>query len=70
MRLNRNTIKNLIRISATPEDADKIIVHHYGFKTIEEKIAFLQGMFGILEVGHNHKDEATYYTMLYAIQHN
>lgn len=68
MKLRRKTIKSLITLVATPEGADKIIVHHYGFETIEEKIAFLQGMFEIEEVGHKHKDEATYYAMLNAIQ--
>lgn len=68
MILRRKTIKSLITMSATPEEADKIIMHQYKVETVKGKIAFLKGMFDIEEVGHNHKDEATYYVMLDTIQ--
>lgn len=64
----REKTKLLIEIAETNEEADKVIVEAYGFKTIEEKIAFLKGMFDIEEVAHKHKDIATYYTMLHAVR--
>jgi len=43
----RERVKMLIVLSKTVEEADEIINEIYGFKTVGEKIAFLQGMFDV-----------------------
>lgn len=63
----RMLVKSLIEEAPSNEIADEIISVAYEFKTIEEKITFLHDMFAIEEVGHKHKDEVTYYTMLNVI---
>ena len=67
MSSKRDIIKILIEVSPTAEKADKIIEENFKFDSIGEKIAFLKGMFDIKCIGHDKKDEATYYAMLNAI---
>lgn len=45
--ISREVIKTLIETSPNVEEADKIINENYDFKSINEKIAFLKGMFSI-----------------------
>lgn len=62
-------VKLLIELSATVEEADKTIKEYYGFESIEEKTAFLKGMFDVRVLGHelDNSDEASYWTMLQTI---
>lgn len=71
----RQKVKCLIEMSQTIEEADEVINKYYFFKTIEEKIAFLKGMFGV-ELISKHDSPGTskeksakmdYWTMLSAI---
>lgn len=68
MNSKRNLIKLLIEASPTIEIADEIIVENYDFKTIQEKIAFLKGMFDIECIGTDELDENTYWAMLETIR--
>ncbi len=67
--LSQKEVKVLIELCTDLEEADKVINDYYGFKTIEEKVAFLKGMFDVRLIGHEHDepDENTYRMMLYAI---
>lgn len=47
MKASREMVKTLILISTSVEEADKVIEENYDFKTFDEKIAFLQGMFDV-----------------------
>jgi len=66
MKLNRDVIETMIGSSPSPENADELINQQYGFKTIREKIAFLQGMFDIRVVDQSEDitDEYLYFSML------
>ena len=44
---SRERVKLLIVLSRTVEEADKTISENYGFETVDEKIAFLRGMFDV-----------------------
>jgi hypothetical protein len=48
-RIERERIKALIELSSTVEEADEVIFERVGLKTIEEKLAFLSGMFDSIE---------------------
>ena len=67
MKSNRDITKILIETSPNVKEADKVIEEYFKFDSIGEKIAFLKGMFDVKCVGHEIKDEATYYAMLNAI---
>lgn len=62
-------VKVLIELSENLKQADEIITASYGFKTIQEKVAFLKGMFGTTIVGHefDEPNEDTYRTLLNGI---
>ena len=49
------------------EEADGAIDEYYNFTTVKEKIAFLQGMFGVESICDDNLDENTYWGMLHAI---
>ncbi len=65
----RKNVKTLIELCTDVKEADRIINEHYGFKTIQEKVAFLKGMFDVSIVGHDRDepDEDTYRILLHAI---
>lgn len=44
--MKREQIKALLELSASVEEAKEIMDKYVGYNTIEEKIAFLNGMFG------------------------
>lgn len=67
MSSKRDIMISLIELSPTVEEADKLIEEIFEFNTIKEKIDFLKEMFGLKIVGHDEKDEATYYAMLNTI---
>lgn len=75
MRSSREITKLFIETSNTVEDANKIIENAYDFETIEEKIAFLKGMFDVElisnhdspEISKGRSAEMDYWTMLSAI---
>lgn len=46
-KLTIDEVKALIKISKTFEEADNVINRFYKFKTYDEKIAFLLGLFDI-----------------------
>lgn len=75
MKANREEIKVLIKLAPNVDEADKVINENYDFKSIREKIAFLQGMFDV-EIVHKHdatdtskeeSDKMDYYAMLSTI---
>lgn len=78
MKANREVIKALIELAPNVEEADKVIKENYGFNSIGEKLAFLQGMFNVelfhkLDADGTSKEESdkmTYFAMLSAIIHN
>lgn len=45
MKASRELIKALIPVAPGTEEADRLIVENFGFKTIPEKVAFLLGMY-------------------------
>ena len=47
MKISRELVKSLIIMSASVEEADRVIEYNYGFRTVGEKIAFLNGMFDV-----------------------
>lgn len=47
MNSQRQKVKLLIELSANVEEADATIKEYYGFESIEEKTAFLKGMFDV-----------------------
>ncbi len=64
----REAVKTLIECSTEAKQADDIIVQYYGFKTVQEKIAFLKGIFDVEVVGHEHETTQTdYECMLNAV---
>ena len=69
----RENVKALIELSATFEEADKIIEEYAGFKTSKEKTAYLQGMYDVEVIDRKEEDDDEYiYTLiLYSIlRHN
>lgn len=78
MKANREVVKALIELAPNVDEADKVINENYGFNSIGEKLAFLQGMFDV-EFFHKHdadgtskedSDKMTYFAMLSAIINN
>lgn len=75
MKASREMVKTLIEISPSVEEADKVIEENYEFKSIGEKIAFLQGMFNVQVIGvddadgigKEESDKMTYFSMLNTI---
>lgn len=73
--LNREVVKNWIRLAPNVEEADKVIDENYNFKSYEEKIAFLKGMFDVKLVSKHDSHDVTkersvkmdYFAMLDAI---
>lgn len=67
--MKREHVKLLIESAPTAEKADELIDTVYKFESVEEKVAFLKGMFGVEIIGHanDRPDEVTYLTMLTAI---
>lgn len=73
--LNREVVKNWIRLAPNVEEADKVIDENYNFKSFEEKIAFLNGMFDVKLVSKHDSCDVTkemsvkmdYFAMLDAI---
>ena len=67
--VDRKAVKMLLECSTSVKNADKIISKYYGFETIQEKIAFLRGMFDVSGFGPESEipDEFTYRAMLSAI---
>ena len=66
MKLSRDVIATMIKSAPSPESVDQLINQQYGFQTICEKIAFLQGMFDIRVVDQSEDitDEYLYFSML------
>lgn len=65
--MSREKAKILIELSATVEEADETIEKYLGDNpSLNEKVAFLRGMFDVEIVGHSY-DEMSYYAMLSAI---
>lgn len=65
--MSREKAKVLIELSATVREADETIKKYLGDKpSLNEKIAFLRGMFNVKIIGHSY-DEMSYYAMLSAI---
>lgn len=48
---NKEAIKGLIELADDAKEADKIIVDAYGFKTVNEKLAFLHGLYDFTIIG-------------------
>lgn len=75
MKASREMVKTLIEISPSVEEADKVIEENYEFKSIGEKITFLQGMFDVQVIcvddadgiGKEESDKMTYFSMLNTI---
>lgn len=64
MNARRREVKVLIQCAPTLEAADKVIRQYYGFESVEEKIAFLKGMFDIEIIDHDTPDNMTYFALL------
>ena len=64
---NVERVKKMILNCCCFEEADDVINDNLNFETIPEKIAFLIGAFEVESIGHDKKDEATYFSMLSAI---
>ena len=75
MKASKEMVKTLIEISPSVEEADKVIEENYEFKSISEKIAFLQGMFDVQVISvddaegveKEESDKMTYFSMLNTI---
>ena len=67
--MSREKAKALIELAPTVEDANKAVEDYLGEDTtLEEKMAFLHGMFDYEVIGHPEvADDATYYSTLNAI---
>lgn len=68
--MERERIKALIELSSTVEDADKILSDNIGLNTLNEKLAFLKGMFNEIEIvvrNNTDTDELLYMLWLHAI---
>ena len=71
----RTEVKISIQLSSSVEEADKVIEDNYNFKSIEEKLAFLKGMFDVELVSKHDSDlvskeeskKMDYFAMLGAI---
>lgn len=64
----REAVKTLIECSTEAKQADDIIVQYYGFKTVQEKSAFLKDMFDVDVERHEHETTQTdYECMLNAV---
>ena len=66
---NREKVKLLLETAATVEEADEVIEKNFAFESLQEKVAFLKGMFDIDVIGHEEvePDEMTDYAMLKTI---
>lgn len=66
---SREDVKILIEISMDAKEADEVINENYNFKTVNEKVAFLKGMFdfNINGYGQAEPNETTYLIMLEVI---
>lgn len=70
MALCRKQIMILLETATTVEEADEVINKNFAFESIEEKIAFLKGMFDVEVIGHEGKNtEVDYFAMLATIIH-
>lgn len=68
--MERERIKALIELSSTVEDADKVLSDNIGLNTLNEKLAFLKGMFNEIEIvarNNTDTDELLYMLWLHAI---
>lgn len=68
--MDREQIKAIIELSSTVEDADKVLSDIVGLNTLNEKLAFLKGMFDEIEIVPKNKtvtDELFYVLWLHAI---
>ena len=66
MPRNREVVKGLIELSQSVEEADKVLSQE--FSTINEKYAYIQGMFDFSIIGAHKKDiEIDYQAALSAI---
>lgn len=71
----REKVELLIKIAPNAKAADKVINQDFNFRTIEEKIAFLKGMFDVELISKNDADgiseeksaEMDYWAMLETI---
>lgn len=62
--MEREKIKTLIEVSTSFEKADEILSKYTEYKTDEERIAYLQGMFDCKIVGRSISDVHTDYVAL------
>ena len=68
MALCRKKAKVLLETATTVEEADEIINENFAFESIQEKIAFLKGMFDVEVIGHEGENtEMDYFAMLATI---
>ncbi len=69
MKKSKEVIKTLIRTARSVGAADRIIVENYGFDTVEEKIAFVRGMFDVEATIDKQytKDNQTYFSLLHEV---
>jgi hypothetical protein len=51
MTSRREEVRYLIKLSSSWEEADEAIGKYMGYKTIEQKYAFLQGLFDFSIIG-------------------
>lgn len=67
MKTSREDIKDLIIKSKSVTTADTLIEKKFGFVTVDEKIAFLRGLFDVdMELDYSKKIQS-YYSLLAAI---
>lgn len=62
--MGREQIKTLIELAVNFEEADSILTTHTNFKSDEERIAYLQGMFDCKIIGRSVSDIHTDYVAL------
>ena len=67
MKTTRQEIKDLIIASKSVTTADTLLEKKYGFVTVDEKIAFLRGMFDVEITLDYSKKIQSYYSFLAAI---
>lgn len=70
MASQRERVEALIILSSSAEEADRQVVEFLGNVSVEEKIAFLRGMFDVevlSRTGYTEDHEADYYAMLTGI---
>ena len=63
----RQKVKLMLLTSESLEEADGVIDECYNFTTVQEKIAFLRGMFDTEPICDYKLDENTYWSLLHAI---